>query len=265
MKIYSAGLRKIFALALVAFVLPSVQLAHGATTSVAAQGAGGNERCLIGTGGICSGGAYNNARSLVSIFESDLGSGYALSRVDDSFDKLWMNTVNNGGQIQALARYAGDNSTFGYNTGSGFSLLSNSITNSKVRVNSAAAFAGDNHAGDFVVAADSWTTIPVAASVPFAFVLNDPVIGFLSSNNPVGSFDNMVTFQVKFNGVGQQHYFLAFEDRGISSDKDYNDFVVEVRFTTPVPEPGTYAMFLAGLCMMGFIARRRTRNISSFA
>jgi len=34
---------------------------------------------------------------------------------------------------------------------------------------------------------------------------------------------------------------------------------------TPVPEPGTYAMLLAGLGMMGFIARRRTRNLSSFA
>jgi len=36
-------------------------------------------------------------------------------------------------------------------------------------------------------------------------------------------------------------------------------------YITAVPEPDTYAMILAGLGMVGFIARRRTRNLSSFA
>lgn len=231
--------------------------AHGATTYVAPQGAGGNERCLVGVGGVCSGGNYNNALSLISIFQNDLGAGNTLVRVDDSFDKLWMNVVNSGGQVQALARYAGDNSTFGYNTGSGYNQLSGVITNSKVRVNSAAAYAGDNHTGDFVVAADSWITIPVAAGTSFAFVLNDPVVGLLSSNNAVGAFDNMVTFQVFNQGTGQQHYFLAWEDRGINSDKDYNDYIVEVQFTTPVPEPEIYAMMGLGLGLLGWAGRRR--------
>jgi hypothetical protein len=35
--------------------------------------------------------------------------------------------------------------------------------------------------------------------------------------------------------------------------------------TSPVPEPETYAMLLAGLGMMGFVARRRQRNLAAAA
>jgi carbonic anhydrase len=31
-------------------------------------------------------------------------------------------------------------------------------------------------------------------------------------------------------------------------------------FATAVPEPETYAMLLAGLCLIGFVARRRLAN-----
>jgi len=244
-----------------AALVPCVALA--ATTFVAASGAGGSERCLVGIGGVCSGGGYNNALSLVSIFQNDLGAGNALVRVDDSFDKLWMNAVANGGEVQGLARYAGDNSTFGYDTGAGYQLLTGVLPGSKVRVNSAVAYAGDNHTGDFVIAADSWTTIPVAAGTPYAFVLKDPALGFLTSNNGGTAFDNMVTFQVYLSGVAQQHYFLAWEDRGRSSDKDYNDYIAEVRFTPAIPEPETYAMLLAGLGLLGFVARRRKLKLAA--
>jgi hypothetical protein len=259
LKINVANMMKQFRfMAFVAIVLAAASFTtYAATTFVDTQGNYGNERCLVGAGGICSGGAYNNSLSMVSIFQNDLGAGNTLVRFDDSFDKLWMNTVTDGGQVQALARYAGDNSTFGYDAGAGFQLLSGILVSSKVRVNNASAYLGDTHTGDFVVAADSWTTIPVVAGTPFAFMLNDPVSGLLSSNNGVGAFDNMVTFQVYLNGVGQQHYFLAWEDRGISSDKDYNDYIVEVQFTNPVPEPEIYAMLGIGLGLMGWVGRRK--------
>ena len=102
-------------MAFVAIVLAAASFTtYAATTFVGTQGNYGNERCLVGAGGICSGGAYNNSLSMVSIFQNGLGACNTLVRFDDSFDKLGMNTVTNGGQIQALARYAGDNSTFGY-------------------------------------------------------------------------------------------------------------------------------------------------------
>jgi len=38
----------------------------------------------------------------------------------------------------------------------------------------------------------------------------------------------------------------------------YNDGVLT--WTTPVPEPGTYALMFAGLAVVGFMARRRRRG-----
>ena len=71
----------------------------------------------------------------------------------------------------------------------------------------------------------------------------------------------MVTFKVPDS---VPHYFIAWEDRnpllGNTSDHDYNDLVVEVRFSHPMPEPETYAMLLAGLALLGFVARRRRQG-----
>jgi hypothetical protein len=50
-------------------------------------------------------------------------------------------------------------------------------------------------------------------------------------------------------------YVIGFNDNG-SSDGDFDDFVVGVK-VTPVPEPETYAMMLAGLGAMSFMLRRR--------
>ncbi len=62
-----------------------------------------------------------------------------------------------------------------------------------------------------------------------------------------------------FNGLSAGDYSLAwtaFKGSGAIAG------VVNVAgFAAPVPEPETYAMLLAGLGMMGLIARRRSRQI----
>lgn len=224
-----------------------------------------------------SSGTYSTAYSLTSIFATDLGAGYTLVRVDDRFDNLWTNYVDSGGQVQTFARYAGDNSKLGFDSTvavGGYTGITGTLTNKKVHVNHAAAFFGDSMSSDLFTSADSWTTIPVAAGTPFAFVLNDESMGYKITSNPgsgVGgagyansaltNLDYMVTFQVYLNNVAQQHFFIAWEDRnpllGNTGDWDYNDYVAEVRFSHPIPEPETYAMLLAGLGLLGFAARRR--------
>ena len=255
---------------LLAAVALFASLAHATTTSVNPLGGGdGSERCLAGT--TCTGGAYNGAFSLIRLFEKDLGlAAGSITRVDDNFDKLWANTVANGGQVQALARYAADNSRLGYDAGAGFVAVTAALTNNKVLVNHSASFFGDTHPVDLVTASDAWVNLPLAAGVPFAFVLQDATMNYRITSNPaagVGSsgyanshlaLDYMVSFRVPDT---MPHYFIAWEDRNPllanTGDHDYNDFVAEVRFANPVPEPQTYAMLLACIGLLGFLSWRR--------
>ena len=52
---------------------------------------------------------------------------------------------------------------------------------------------------------------------------------------------------------------LLFNDKG--RDGDFDDMVIKVAITTPVPEPETYAMLVAGLALMGAVARRRKHRV----
>ena len=63
---------------------------------------------------------------------------------------------------------------------------------------------------------------------------------------------------------GTFNYIIGFNDNG-STDGDYDDFVVGVRFAAPIPEPETYAMLLAGLGLLGFAARRRKLKAAAAA
>ena len=122
--------------------------ASAATTAVNAQGGGdGSERCLVGVAGLCAGGTYNGAFSLINVFERDLGLG-PFVRVTDDDDSVWANSVSGGGQVQALARYAGNPSTLGFDAGGGYIGLTNSPPDGRVLVTSASAYSGDTRPAD---------------------------------------------------------------------------------------------------------------------
>jgi hypothetical protein len=61
--------------------------------------------------------------------------------------------------------------------------------------------------------------------------------------------------QTLLDGIGQQASASSYNFTFYRSEGK-QDFLV----ATPVPEPGTYAMFLAGLGLMGVIARRRSAS-----
>ena len=60
---------------------------------------------------------------------------------------------------------------------------------------------------------------------------------------------------------GAYDLILGFND-GLRVDADYDDMVVGLKVVA-IPEPETYALLLAGLGAVGFIARRRQRPLQS--
>lgn len=65
-----------------------------------------------------------------------------------------------------------------------------------------------------------------------------------------------------FTNYGDNSISLGY-DLGTLADGSSVSFGYTYTFATPVPEPETYAMLLAGLGLMGFVARRRQRKLSA--
>lgn len=187
--------------------------------------------------------------SLVSILDAVYGPGNYF-RIDDDSDRTWQ-----PGQIgvRALATYAGAWETLGLCTlcdGSDDvffdqTFSADGVFSAPLTVNGAASL--------FVASQFTW--FDYAQFLPFVGkVYSDPAM------NPAGA-DHMVTFGL----FGQPGAFvLAFEDwlftANPRSDRDYQDFVLEVTYlSTPpseVPEPAAALTLLGGLAVL-FLARRK--------
>jgi hypothetical protein len=105
---------------------------------------------------------------------------------------------------------------------------------------------------------------PFYAGTPLNFKFKDATDGSEVANGGnllafasyvvLGSYDTAGAFTAYTKG-GEFDYVLGFND-GLKIDADYDDLVVGIKVSV-VPEPETYALMLAGLGIMGFVARRR--------
>ena len=130
-----------------------------------------------------------------------------------------------------------DNNTYGFSTGSG--LLSNG-------------------------GALGSTATGFTSAGPLNFTFADMTTGTAVGNggnasSPYTSYAVLGSFAngsfTPYTMGGLYDIVLGFND-GARVDADYDDMVVGLR-VTPVPEPETYALMLAGIGAVGFMRRRR--------
>jgi hypothetical protein len=151
-------------------------------------------------------------------------------------DQVWTDGIAN---VTAQAKYAALGQSFGWNTsgttGAGYvELLTEAdIGGASVQI---------NVTGDML-----WGVNPSSGDF------------FWSKDSENGDgFDHLITYKVLGLGVADTVWLQFWEDLPVvTSDFDYNDFVIEIR---AIPEPSTVLLVAAGMVAIGIRARRHENS-----
>lgn len=160
------------------------------------------------------------------------------------------------GSASYVARYAGHDQRFGYYTNT-------SGPTGDFTVSGGASSGDYHHLFDILtsgqVILDGSGPIGTISGSPFGFYLNSPAGGgdvwYSDTGLNWGGLDHFVMYNaIDSNGnVIANRFLIAWEDLNLG-DTDYNDLVIEIDLSPPVPEPSTMALILMGI---GGVAMRR--------
>jgi MYXO-CTERM domain-containing protein len=143
------------------------------------------------------------------------------------------------------AKYAADNSVFGYFDDSGEDTSFHAIFNTSSIGSSATV----NLPGSF-----RWALKDISTGRIWTSHASDNLGTGASANQ---SFDQLATYKITGSGQDMNQWALFWEDRPYgASDRDFNDAMITIQ-TCPVPGPATAG--LLGLGALGVARRRRTR------
>lgn len=195
---------------------------------------------------------FDNGSGNAGIMEFLYGVGN-FTRWNDDFDQIW---TDGSGPVSISAKYAGNTQQFGWrNLGS----TAETPIGSPIVQNLYPTHGGPTY------------SVTIGGAIPFAWFIDTDGSEnrySLESLN-YATADQMVTFMV--NGYlatpgdinsytlysDGPRFVLGFEDiRYASSDKDFNDLVVEVGVGHPIPVPAAATLGLIGLGIAAWVKRR---------
>lgn len=117
----------------------------------------------------------------------------------------------------------------------------------------------DNHGA--TVVGSSFTQNVASGLLSFGFSTKSPVYSVNNGVSGTYGADQGVFGIVSGASVANKsyQYVLIYNDPVYGGDHDYNDMAIGINFTAAVPEPESYAMLMAGLGLLSFVARRRRK------
>lgn len=90
-----------------------------------------------------------------------------------------------------------------------------------------------------------------------AYDASNSVLGTVGEGY-IATYGDLPTQTFTLAATGIDHIFFTGDHLGYAGSS--MPIMDNLSFTTPVPEPDTYAMLMAGLGLMGWVARRRKQN-----
>lgn len=193
--------------------------------------------------------------------------GISFERVSDDKDMFWRKMIEEDGidvpvavEGRVLASYAGHQNVFGYLTGDGLfqELLGTPDYHRLGQHFDPTRF----NESDFTplginLPSGQWFELALRSTTTSGSILT-------WSSNPEANSDGLDHMVTWVNSQNRFHYIVGFEDlRGTNADRDFNDFVVELRYIydgptpVPTPEPGTLALLGLGLGGLVWLQRRK--------